>query len=66
LAPPPAVIARLEKALSAALASPETQKRLIDMGAAVTPLTAAAFGDYIRNDLKSWADFVAQAKIRLE
>jgi tripartite-type tricarboxylate transporter receptor subunit TctC len=65
-ATPPAVIARLEKALAAATASPETQKRLTEMGAVVTPLAAAAFGDYIRADLKSWADFVAQAKIKLE
>jgi len=65
-ATPPAVIARLEKALSAAVAAPETQKRLTEMGAVVTPLSAAAFGDYIRADLKSWADFVAQAKIKLE
>ena len=65
-ATPPAAIARLEKALSAAVAAPETQKRLTEMGAVVTPLSAAAFGDYIRNDLKGWADFVAQAKIKLE
>ncbi len=65
-ATPPAVIAKLEKALSAAVASPETQKRLTEMGAVVTPLSAAAFGDYIRADLKSWADFAAQAKIKLE
>jgi tripartite-type tricarboxylate transporter receptor subunit TctC len=65
-ATPPAVIARLEKALSSATATPETQKRLTEMGAVVTPLSAAAFGDYIRADLKSWADFVAQAKIKLE
>jgi len=65
-ATPPAVVARLEKALSAATASPETQKRLTEMGAVVTPLSAAAFGDYIRADLKNWADFAAQAKIKLE
>jgi tripartite-type tricarboxylate transporter receptor subunit TctC len=65
-ATPPAVIAKLEKALSAAVAAPETQKRLTEMGAVVTPLSAAAFGDYIRNDLQGWADFVAQAKIKLE
>jgi tripartite-type tricarboxylate transporter receptor subunit TctC len=65
-ATPPAAIARLEKALAAATASPGTQKRLTDAGAVVTPLPAAAFGDYIRADLKSWADFVAQAKIKLE
>jgi tripartite-type tricarboxylate transporter receptor subunit TctC len=65
-ATPPAAIARLEKALAAATATPETQKRLTEAGAVVTPLTAAAFGDYIRADLKSWADFIAQAKIKLE
>jgi tripartite-type tricarboxylate transporter receptor subunit TctC len=65
-ATPPAVVARLEQALSAAVAAPETQKRLTEMGAVPTPLSAAAFGDYIRADLKSWADFVAQAKIKLE
>ena len=65
-ATPPAVIAKLEKALSAAVAAPETQKRLTEMGVVVTPLAAAAFGDYIRADLKGWADFAAQAKIKLE
>jgi tripartite-type tricarboxylate transporter receptor subunit TctC len=65
-ATPRAAIARLEKALSAAVAAPETQKRLTEMGAVVTPLSAAEFGAYIRADLKSWADFVTQAKIKLE
>lgn len=65
-ATPPAVIAKLEKALSAAVAAPEVKKRLTEMGAVMTPLSAAAFGDYIRADLKSWADFAAQAKIKLE
>jgi tripartite-type tricarboxylate transporter receptor subunit TctC len=65
-ATPPAVVARLETALAAAVAAPEVQKRLTEMGAVVTPLSAAAFGDYIRADLKGWADFVAQAKIKLE
>jgi tripartite-type tricarboxylate transporter receptor subunit TctC len=65
-ATPPAVIAKLEKALAAAVAAPETQKRLTEMGVVVTPLGAKAFGDYIRADLKSWADFVAQARVKLE
>jgi tripartite-type tricarboxylate transporter receptor subunit TctC len=65
-ATPPAVIARLEKALAAAAAAPDVQKRLTEMGVVVTPLSAAAFGDFIRADLKGWADFVAQAKIKLE
>jgi tripartite-type tricarboxylate transporter receptor subunit TctC len=65
-ATPPAIVARLEKALSAATADPEVRKRLAEMGAVATPLDAAAFGAFIRADLKSWADFVEQAKIKLE
>jgi tripartite-type tricarboxylate transporter receptor subunit TctC len=65
-ATPPAIIATLEKALSAAVAGPETRKRLTEMGAVVTPLAAKEFGAFIRNDLKYWSDFVAEAKIKLE
>jgi hypothetical protein len=36
------------------------------MGAVVTPLGATAFGDFIRADLKAWADFVAESKIKVE
>ena len=65
-ATPPAVVAKLEKALPEATASAEVRKRLTEMGAVVTPLGARDFGDYIRADLKSWADFVAQAGIKTE
>ena len=65
-ATPPAVVAKLAKALSAVTAAPETRERLTEMGVVMTPVGAAAFGDFIRADLKGWADFVAQAKIKLE
>jgi tripartite-type tricarboxylate transporter receptor subunit TctC len=65
-ATPPAVIAKLEKALSEATAANDVRGRLTQMGAVVTPLAAAAFGDFIRADLKAWADFVAESKIKVE
>ena len=65
-ATPPAVIAKLEKALSEATAVTEVRGRLTQMGAVVTPLGVAAFGDFIRADLKAWADFVAESKIKVE
>ena len=65
-ATPPAVIAKLEKALSEATAATEVRGRLTQMGAVVTPLGVAAFGDFIRADLKAWADFVAESKIKVE
>ena len=65
-ATPPAVIAKLEKALSEATAANDVRGRLTQMGAVVTPLAATAFGDFIRADLKAWADFVAESKIKVE
>ena len=65
-ATPPAVIAKLEKAMSEATAATDVRGRLTQMGAVVTPLAPAAFGDFIRADLKAWADFVAESKIKVE
>ena len=65
-ATPPAVVAKLEKALLEATAATEVRGRLTQMGAVVTPLGVAAFGDFIRADLKAWADFVAESKIKVE
>jgi tripartite-type tricarboxylate transporter receptor subunit TctC len=65
-ATPPAIIAKLEKALSEATAASDVRRRLTQMGAVVTPLAPAAFGDFIRADLKAWADFVAESKIKVE
>jgi tripartite-type tricarboxylate transporter receptor subunit TctC len=65
-ATPPTVIAKLEKALSEATAASDVRARLTQMGAVVTPLAATAFGDFIRADLKAWADFVAESKIKVE
>jgi tripartite-type tricarboxylate transporter receptor subunit TctC len=65
-ATPPAVIAKLEKALSEATAASDVRGRLTQMGAVMTPLAATAFGGFIRADLKAWADFVAESKIKVE
>jgi tripartite-type tricarboxylate transporter receptor subunit TctC len=64
-ATPPAVVAKLEATLAAVVAEPEVQKRLTEMGVVMTPLAAGPFGDFIRADLKRWADFAAQAKLKV-
>ena len=63
-ATPPAVVARLEAVLAEVVAEPDVQKRLTEMGVVMTPLRAKPFGDFIRADLKAWADFAAQAKLK--
>jgi hypothetical protein len=48
------------------VAGAEVRRRLTEMGAVVTPLAAKEFGAFIRADLKAWADFVAESKIKVE
>jgi len=64
-ATPPAAVAKLEKALAEVVADPDVQKRLTEMGIVMTPLGATAFGAFIRADLQRWADFAAQAKLKV-
>jgi tripartite-type tricarboxylate transporter receptor subunit TctC len=61
-----AVMARLERGLQHAVASPDIGKRLTEMGVVMTSLAAKDFGEFIRNDLAAWADFVAAAKLKTE
>jgi tripartite-type tricarboxylate transporter receptor subunit TctC len=65
-ATPPAVIAKLENALADVVAEPDVQKRLTEMGVVMMPLGAKAFGDFIRADLKGWADFATHAKLKAQ
>jgi tripartite-type tricarboxylate transporter receptor subunit TctC len=63
---PPAVLARLESALTQVLAMPDLRKRMTEMGAVVTPLGSRQFGDYIRAEMDKWADVIVQNGIRFE
>ena len=60
---PPAVLARLESALTQVLAMPDLRKRMTEMGAVVTPLGSRQFGDYIRAEMDKWADVIVQNSI---
>jgi len=61
---PPAVIAKLEKAMAEVLAMPDVKKRLTEMGAIVSPLNGRQFGDYIKAELVKWEGIVKQAGIQ--
>jgi tripartite-type tricarboxylate transporter receptor subunit TctC len=63
---PPTVVATLERQIMASVGEADVWARLSEMGVVVTPLPAQAFGDFIRSDIKAWAEFVAAAKIKLE
>ena len=63
---PPAVLARLESALTQVLAMTDLRKRMTEMGAVVTPLGSRQFGDYIRTEMDKWADVIVQNSIRFD
>jgi tripartite-type tricarboxylate transporter receptor subunit TctC len=63
---PPAVLAKLEKALAEVLAMPDVRQRLTGMGAIVRPLNGKQFGDYIGTELVKWADLVKKAGVKPE
>ena len=61
---PPAVLAKLEKALAETLAMPDVRQRLTEMGAIVEPLNGKQFGDYIRAELIKWEGLVKKAGVQ--
>jgi tripartite-type tricarboxylate transporter receptor subunit TctC len=63
---PPAVLAKLEKALADVLAMPDVRKRLTEMGAIVQPMNGKQFGAYIGDEIKKWADIVNKAGVKPE
>jgi tripartite-type tricarboxylate transporter receptor subunit TctC len=63
---PPAVIAKLEKALADTVAQPEVRKRLADMGTIVTPMNAKEFGAFIQSEMVKWRDAVKTADVKIE
>jgi tripartite-type tricarboxylate transporter receptor subunit TctC len=58
---PPAVVAKLEKALAQTLAMPDVQKRFADLGAVLKPLNSEQFTKYMDEETAKWADVVKNA-----
>lgn len=61
---PPAVIARLNADMVAVLKMPEVSKRLIALGADVSPTTADEFGRIVRDEIQKWAKVVKASGAR--
>lgn len=55
---PPAIIARLNTETVAVLRMPEVTKRLVALGADVSPTTADEFGRIVRDEIQKWAKVV--------
>jgi tripartite-type tricarboxylate transporter receptor subunit TctC len=60
---PAAVVSRLEREILAALARPEVEKRLEDIGFEVDALGSAAFGRYVNEQIEHWGRMIRAAGI---
>lgn len=63
---PQAVIATLQKNLSAVLTRPEIKVKLNEMGSEVVALPAAAFGERIKSEHKRYEDIIRRFNIKAE
>ncbi len=60
---PAAITARLNAALRASLARPETSQRLKDLGALVQSSSPEGFLEFLQGDLQRWRQVIAAARI---
>jgi tripartite-type tricarboxylate transporter receptor subunit TctC len=63
-ATPPAVVARLNKLATDAMASQDVKEKLASQGAILSPTTPEAFAAYIRAEIDKWGKVVQAAGIK--
>lgn len=63
---PEPVIRTLNRAMAAALASPDVQERLLSQGVTFAMGTPAEFGEFLRRDTARWREAVAASGARVE
>jgi tripartite-type tricarboxylate transporter receptor subunit TctC len=63
---PPAVLARLSHAVTAALARPELREAATKLGIAVNLRDAASFDRFVADEIKKWAEVVKAANVKIE
>jgi tripartite-type tricarboxylate transporter receptor subunit TctC len=63
---PPAIIARLNKELVAALNTPDVVQQLKDRGIDATPTSPEEFRNFIHAEEKKWVDIIKRSNIKEE
>jgi tripartite-type tricarboxylate transporter receptor subunit TctC len=63
---PPAIVARLHKALEEVQNIPEVQTQFEKEGAAIKKMSAPEFGSFIESEMKKWERVVKEAGIKVE
>jgi tripartite-type tricarboxylate transporter receptor subunit TctC len=65
-ATPAAIIDKLNTAINATVAEPDTRARLVAVGVRPLSMTAAEFGKLIADDTEKWAKVIRLANIKME
>jgi len=60
------IIEKLNKEVNAALVDPKIMARLSDLGIAPMPMTSAAFGELVVEEIEKWAKVIRAANIKAE
>jgi tripartite-type tricarboxylate transporter receptor subunit TctC len=63
---PPAVTQRLNREISAVLAEPATQRRFAELGGLISPLSPAAYAEFIAREVARWAPVVQASGARVD
>jgi tripartite-type tricarboxylate transporter receptor subunit TctC len=63
---PPEIVAKLNAAINAVLATPKIKERFHDLGGEVMPMSAAEFGKLVADETAKWAKVVKSAGLKVE
>jgi len=63
---PADIIAKLDAAMTAALATADAKARLAELGVEPMPMTPAQFGDFIAKENDKWGKVIRAANIKLD
>jgi tripartite-type tricarboxylate transporter receptor subunit TctC len=63
---PPAVVAKLQSGLVAALKSPDVQERIVNLGFEPLGTTSDEFGQFLRSEVARWTKVVRQSGARID
>ncbi len=61
---PPEIVGKLNQEINTSLAEPRIKARLTDLGAIPMPLSPAAYGKLIADDIEKWAKVIRAANIK--
>ncbi len=63
---PPAIIARMQQAVSRTIQLPDVKQKLLEQGGDTVGSTPEALDDIVKSELRKWADVIRAAKIKTD